>query len=148
RGIAENIGFHMEIIGVDEIKKLNPFFDTAGVLAGAWTLDDGHADHCPDDRRGSVPDDFQRWCTGKNLRAKSKRRSRRAVGVRWYVQRQLPHPAVLNTALPSISSPSYVRPLSTAIVCPHSIPVCCIRNIVIRSMRPSASTSSIEVRMG
>ncbi len=44
RGIAENIGFHMEIIGVDEIKKLNPFLDTAGVLAGAWTRDDGHAD--------------------------------------------------------------------------------------------------------
>ncbi len=44
QGIAENIGFHMEIIGVDEIRKLNPFFDTAGVLAGAWTLDDGHAD--------------------------------------------------------------------------------------------------------
>ena len=34
----------MEIIDVDEIKKLNPFFDTAGVLAGAWTLDDGHGD--------------------------------------------------------------------------------------------------------
>ena len=44
RGMAENIGFRMEIIGVDEIKKLNPFFDTKGVLAGAWTLDDGHAD--------------------------------------------------------------------------------------------------------
>ncbi len=44
RGIAENIGFRMEIIGVNEIKKLNPFFDTAGVLAGAWTLDDGHGD--------------------------------------------------------------------------------------------------------
>ena len=44
QGIAANIGFRMEIIGVDEIKKLNPFFDTTGVLAGAWTLDDGHAD--------------------------------------------------------------------------------------------------------
>lgn len=44
RGIAENIGFRLEIIGVDDIKKLNPFFDTAGVLAAAWTLDDGHAD--------------------------------------------------------------------------------------------------------
>ncbi|MFQ6005113.1 MAG: FAD-dependent oxidoreductase, partial [Woeseia sp.] len=44
QGMARNIGFHMEIIGVDEIKKLNPFFDTTGVLAGAWTNDDGHAD--------------------------------------------------------------------------------------------------------
>ena len=44
QGISENIGFRMEIIGVDEIRKLNPFFDTSGVLAGAWTLDDGHAD--------------------------------------------------------------------------------------------------------
>lgn len=44
RGIAESVGFRMEIIGADEIKKLNPFFDTSGVLAGAWTLDDGHAD--------------------------------------------------------------------------------------------------------
>jgi len=44
RGIAESVGFRMEIIGPDEIKRLNPFFDTTGVLAGAWTLDDGHAD--------------------------------------------------------------------------------------------------------
>ena len=44
RGIAESVGFRMEIIGPDEIKRLNPFFDTSGVLAGAWTLDDGHAD--------------------------------------------------------------------------------------------------------
>ncbi len=44
RGIAQNIGFHLEIIGIDDLKKLNPFFDTAGVLAAAWTRDDGHAD--------------------------------------------------------------------------------------------------------
>ena len=44
RGIADNVGFRMEIIGPSEIQKLNPFFDTEGVLAGAWTLDDGHAD--------------------------------------------------------------------------------------------------------
>lgn len=44
QGTAANIGFRMEIIGVDEIKKLNPFVDTMGVLAGAWTLDDGHVD--------------------------------------------------------------------------------------------------------
>ena len=44
KGIAANVGFHMEIIGVDQIKKLNPFVSTDGVLAGAWTRDDGHAD--------------------------------------------------------------------------------------------------------
>lgn len=43
-GISESVGFRMQIIGVDEIRKLNPFFDTRGVIAGAWTLDDGHAD--------------------------------------------------------------------------------------------------------
>ncbi len=44
KGISENIGFRMEIIGPDEIRQINPFYDTTGVLAGAWTMDDGHAD--------------------------------------------------------------------------------------------------------
>ena len=44
KGIADNVGFRMEIIGPEEIRKLNPFFDTTGVIAGAWTMDDGHAD--------------------------------------------------------------------------------------------------------
>lgn len=44
QGIADNVGFRMQIIGRDEIKRINPFLDTTGVLAGAWTLDDGHAD--------------------------------------------------------------------------------------------------------
>ena len=44
QGTAANIGFRMEIIGPDEIKKLHPFVDTTGVLAGAWTLDDGYVD--------------------------------------------------------------------------------------------------------
>lgn len=43
-GMSRNIGFRMEIIGPDEIKKLNPFITLDGVLAGAWTLDDGHVD--------------------------------------------------------------------------------------------------------
>jgi dimethylglycine dehydrogenase len=34
----------MEIIGPEEIRRLNPFVDTSGVIAGAWTLDDGHVD--------------------------------------------------------------------------------------------------------
>ena len=44
RGIAANVGYHMEIIDVAQIRKLNPFVSTEGVLAGAWTRDDGHAD--------------------------------------------------------------------------------------------------------
>ncbi len=44
KGIADNVGFHMEIIDAEKIKALNPFYDIDGVIAGAWTLDDGHAD--------------------------------------------------------------------------------------------------------
>ena len=44
RGIADNVGYHMEIVDVGEIAKLNPFISTEGVLAGAWTRNDGHAD--------------------------------------------------------------------------------------------------------
>ena len=44
RGIARSVGFRMEIIDVDKIRQLNPFVQTDGVLAGAWTPDDGHAD--------------------------------------------------------------------------------------------------------
>jgi dimethylglycine dehydrogenase len=43
-GIAKMIGFRMEIIGPEEIRKINPFVSTEGVLAGALTLDDGHVD--------------------------------------------------------------------------------------------------------
>ncbi len=42
--IAKHIGYRMEIIGPDEIRRINPFIDTTGVIAGAWTLDDGHVD--------------------------------------------------------------------------------------------------------
>jgi dimethylglycine dehydrogenase len=44
RGIARQVGFRMEIIDPAEIRRLNPLMNTAGVLAGAWTMDDGHAD--------------------------------------------------------------------------------------------------------
>ena len=44
RGIAANVGYHMEIVDAAQIRKLNPFVSTEGVLAGAWTRDDGHAD--------------------------------------------------------------------------------------------------------
>ena len=43
-GVAANIGFRMQIIGPDEIRRINPYVSTEGVLAGAWTLDDGHVD--------------------------------------------------------------------------------------------------------
>ena len=44
RGIAANVGYHMEIVDVEQIARLNPFVSTEGVLAGAWTRNDGHAD--------------------------------------------------------------------------------------------------------
>lgn len=43
-GIAKKVGFRMQIISPEEIKRLNPFLNTDGVLAGAWTLDDGYVD--------------------------------------------------------------------------------------------------------
>ncbi|MEM7223180.1 MAG: FAD-dependent oxidoreductase [Pseudomonadota bacterium] len=43
-GMAKLIGYRMEIIGPNEIKRINPFVDVEGVIAGAWTLDDGHVD--------------------------------------------------------------------------------------------------------
>ena len=44
RGIAAEVGYHMEIVDVPQIARLNPFVSTEGVLAGAWTRNDGHAD--------------------------------------------------------------------------------------------------------
>ena len=43
-GYSKSIGFRMEIVGLDEIKRLNPFLTTDNVLAAAWTQDDGHGD--------------------------------------------------------------------------------------------------------
>ncbi|MDX1402270.1 MAG: FAD-dependent oxidoreductase, partial [Kiloniellales bacterium] len=43
-GIAKMLGFHMEVIDVEKIKQINPFVKTDGVLAGAWTTEDGHVD--------------------------------------------------------------------------------------------------------
>jgi len=43
-GISRNIGFRMQIISPQECQKINPFVDVKGVIAGAWTLDDGHVD--------------------------------------------------------------------------------------------------------
>ncbi len=43
-GVAKLVGFHCEIIDPEKIKQLNPFVNTDGVLAGAWTMDDGHVD--------------------------------------------------------------------------------------------------------
>ena len=43
-GMSKLIGFHMEIISPERIKELFPHVTTEGVLAGAWTKDDGHVD--------------------------------------------------------------------------------------------------------
>ena len=34
----------MDIVGIDEIRRLNPFLTTERVIAAAWTRDDGHGD--------------------------------------------------------------------------------------------------------
>lgn len=43
-GMSKIVGFNMEIIPPDEILKHNPFMTLDGVIAGARTTDDGHAD--------------------------------------------------------------------------------------------------------
>ena len=43
-GLSKSIGFGMQIVGLAEIMRLNPFLTLDGVIAGAWTTDDGHAD--------------------------------------------------------------------------------------------------------
>ena len=43
-GFSKIIGFDMEIIPPDEIRRINPFVTTGGVIAGAYTTGDGHAD--------------------------------------------------------------------------------------------------------
>jgi len=43
-GIAQSVGFEMEIVGPEEIRRIHPFMDMTGVIAGAYTTGDGHAD--------------------------------------------------------------------------------------------------------
>jgi dimethylglycine dehydrogenase len=43
-GYSKSIGFGMHIVGLDEIRRLNPFLTTDKVIAAAWTTDDGHGD--------------------------------------------------------------------------------------------------------
>ena len=43
-GFSANIGFHMEVIGPERIRELNPWLKTDGILAGAYTSMDGHVD--------------------------------------------------------------------------------------------------------
>jgi dimethylglycine dehydrogenase len=43
-GYSKSIGFNMEIVGLDTIRRLNPFLTTDNVIAAAWTTDDGHGD--------------------------------------------------------------------------------------------------------
>lgn len=44
QGISRLVGFDMEVIGPNEIKKYHPFLDVTGVKAGARTITDGHVD--------------------------------------------------------------------------------------------------------
>lgn len=43
-GFSKSVGFDMEIIDPAEIRRINPFVTTGGVIAGARTTGDGHAD--------------------------------------------------------------------------------------------------------
>lgn len=43
-GFSKIVGFDMEIISPEEIRRINPFVTTEGVIAGARTTGDGHAD--------------------------------------------------------------------------------------------------------
>ncbi|MFM9977062.1 MAG: FAD-dependent oxidoreductase [Sphingomonadaceae bacterium] len=43
-GYSKIIGFEMEIISPEDIRRINPFMTTEGVIAGARTTQDGHAD--------------------------------------------------------------------------------------------------------
>ncbi|MFM7027832.1 MAG: FAD-dependent oxidoreductase [Chakrabartia sp.] len=43
-GFSKIIGFDMEIIPPEEIRRINPFVTTEGVIAGGRTTGDGHAD--------------------------------------------------------------------------------------------------------
>jgi dimethylglycine dehydrogenase len=43
-GYSKSIGFNMEIVGIDEIRRLNPFLTLDRVIAAAHTTDDGHGD--------------------------------------------------------------------------------------------------------
>ncbi len=43
-GMSKSVGFEMEIIGPDEIRRIVPWLDLDGVIAGAYTTGDGHAD--------------------------------------------------------------------------------------------------------
>ena len=43
-GMSQSVGFEMEIIGPDEIRRIVPWLDLDGVVAGAYTTGDGHAD--------------------------------------------------------------------------------------------------------
>lgn len=43
-GFSKIVGFDMEIIDPEEIRRINPFVTTDGVIAGARTTGDGHAD--------------------------------------------------------------------------------------------------------
>ncbi len=44
QGQLRYLGIEMHLIGPDEIRKLHPLLNTKGILAGAYTPNDGHTD--------------------------------------------------------------------------------------------------------
>ncbi len=43
-GLGREVGFELQVLDPGEIKKVNPFVKTQGVIAAAFTPDDGHVD--------------------------------------------------------------------------------------------------------
>jgi dimethylglycine dehydrogenase len=43
-GYSKSVGFEMQIVGADVIRRLNPFLTLDNVIAAAWTTEDGHGD--------------------------------------------------------------------------------------------------------
>ncbi len=43
-GLGREVGFELQVLGPDEIKQVNPFVEPDGVIAAAYTPDDGHVD--------------------------------------------------------------------------------------------------------
>jgi hypothetical protein len=72
--------FGMEIVGLDEIKRLNPFLTTDNVIAAAWTTDDGTATRRAVQCAGQGARDLGATVVRHNRVLDIKPRARRRVG--------------------------------------------------------------------
>ena len=43
-GVGKYIGYPIELVGPDELQKLNPLYNFDDVVAGIWTEGEGHVD--------------------------------------------------------------------------------------------------------